>query len=244
MSVLIKNHTFHVWDPALLSKSIWGGPTARLFESFPVNSKNSMMAQPKSNPTLFTDDYLLSWRPIFLIRHPGLVFESWLKTESYASPIDIFDKSWAYYTTFRFSRMLFDWYNSKTSTNSSCGANEGADRKPLACVPIVVDADDIVERTLVIDRICDLCGMDPAYICYEWDKVKPDDSTLNTRHHSYMSSIWNSTTIDSSKTSRDLNIVSKREQWETLYGSKTAAELSRLVEEAMPDYLYLKSKKV
>lgn len=237
-----------IWDPALLSQYVWGGPTAPLFGAFPNSSKDIDCAteEAKTTYTLFPDNFLNSWLPIFLIRHPALVFESWYRTEMRAGQIDLFDKSLAtYYTTYKYSRWLYDWYTRQaTAANKSLDTTTQGEGE--AGVPIIVEADDIMERTPVIEKICHLCGMDPEHVRYEWEKhtPNPDIPMQGALFTSYLQGIWNSTTIDKSKTSRGLDMEAKREDWKLQYGGKIAAELDRLVEEAMPDYLYLHEKKL
>lgn len=46
-----------------------------------------------NNPTLLPDDFMLSFAPIFLIRHPALVFPSWYKMghNTFGADIDDYD---------------------------------------------------------------------------------------------------------------------------------------------------------
>lgn len=46
----------------------------------PVESTYGEEVMP-TNPSIFSDDLMLSWRPIILIRNPILIYESWLRAE-------------------------------------------------------------------------------------------------------------------------------------------------------------------
>ncbi|KAF7192415.1 hypothetical protein HII31_06447 [Pseudocercospora fuligena] len=226
--LLLKEHTFYVWDPFKLSQSMWGGHEKSTFTVSPTSSDVLSNAK-KTNPTLFPDSFLKTWRPIFLIRHPALSFESWYRAESGARDVDIFDKSWAFYTTFQYSRRLHDWYLSNATDSAS--------------MPIVIDADDMIEDPSTINKLCGMLGMDQQYVVREWDAIEaPKDA--KPRELKFMSGYWNSTSIDKSKTSRDMDLDAKYSLWLDEFGANVGSELRRLVEEAMPDYEYMKSKKI
>ncbi|KAJ5219200.1 uncharacterized protein N7498_001299 [Penicillium cinerascens] len=227
-SLFLKEHTFYVWEPSKLSQSMWGGPSSPPFtvveDDSPLSSDSG-----KTNPTIFPDSFLKSWRPIFLIRHPALSFESWYRAESGARHVDICDKSWAFYTSFQYSRQLYDWFMSNSTEPTS--------------MPIVVDADDLMDKSPTINTLCSLLGMDTQYILYQWDVIKAPDGA-GCRELKFMSDYWNSTSINSSKSSRGLDMTAKYTQWEDEFGPDVANELLKLVEKSMPDYNYLKSKKI
>jgi hypothetical protein len=207
---------------------MWGGPASPPFtvleEGSPLSSDCA-----KTNPTIFPDNFLLSWRPIFLTRHPALTFESWYRAESAARHIDLADKSWAFYTTYQYSRQLYDWFVSKNAEETSA--------------PIVVDADDILDGSSTIKTLCSLLGMDVEHILYKWDVIQAPENA-GCRELKFMSEYWNSTSIDGSKSSRGLNMEATYTRWQDDFGPGTANELRKIVEESMADYNYLKSKKI
>lgn len=213
-----------------MTQSIWGVPQK---SSFTVGNKGShrKSESSKTNPTIFPDAYLKAWSPVFLIRHPALAFESWYRAESSARTIDLSDRSWAFFTSFQYSRQLHDWFL------------ENASHDEPTAIPAVVEADDMLENPLTIVKLCDFLGMDPKYILNKWDTIKAPEGA-GRRELSFMTTYWSSTTIDKSKTSHGLDLCSKRQLWKDEFGAKTANELWQLVEAAMPDYLYLKNRKI
>ncbi|KAM5452785.1 hypothetical protein MaudCBS49596_003091 [Microsporum audouinii] len=231
--LLVKNHTFFVWEPSALSQIIWGGKKTSPLAVLP---RQPVAEGVRTNGTIFSDEFLTSWKPVFLIRHPALVFESWYKAEIRVKPIDILDKTWSYMTTFRYSRQLYDWYMS-----SLCDDAKGEMGKPR---PIVVDADDILSGECLAE-VCRQCGMDVEHIMYEWEKTNPNErKVLTERHLSYMGDLWASTGLDRSKSSEGLDMQVKYGKWKEEFGIVVADELYRLVEDAMPDFEYLKSKRI
>lgn len=208
---------------------MWGGINEE--PSFTVTNAASRISKDpeKTNPTIFPDEFLKSWTPVFLVRHPALSFESWYRAESGARNVDIFDKQWAFYTSFQYSRQLYDWYLSNVT---------GPDD-----MPIVVEADDMLEKSSTIETLCDLLKMDKQHILDEWEVIEAPKNA-GSRELKYMSGYWNSTSVDQSKSSRGLDMVKRYSLWQDEFGSLVSKELLRLVENAMPDYEYLKGKKI
>lgn len=227
-SLLLKEHTFYTWEPSKLSQSMWGGPRS---PSFTVVEEGSPLSadSEKTNPTIFPDSFLKSWKPVFLIRHPAPTFESWYRAESSARHIDLSDKSWSFFTSFQYSQQLYDWFLSNSTDESS--------------MPIVIDADDILDKSSTIKKLCSSLGMDTQHIPDKWDVIQAPENA-GCRESKFMGDYWNSTSIDSSKSSRGLDMAAKYTKWQADFGPDVANELLNIVEKAMPDYNYLKSKKL
>lgn len=207
---------------------MWGGDRGTLFTVVEKGSPISTNFE-KTNPTIFPDSFLKSCKPVFLIRHPAPTFESWYRAESSARHIDLSDKSWSFFTSFQYSRQLYEWFLSNSTGESS--------------MPVVVEADDMLEKSSTIEKLCPLLGMDTQYIPNKWDVIQAPDNA-GRRELSFMGDYWKSTSIDSSKSSRGLNMSAKYTKWQADFGSGVADELLIIVEKAMPDYNYLKSKKI
>ena len=110
-------------------------------------------------------------------------------------------------------------------------------------MPIVVEADDMLEKSSTIMKLCSSLGMDTQYIPDKWDVIQAPDNA-GRRELSFMDDYWKSTSIDRSKSSRGLDMVAKYTKWQADFGPEIANELLIIVEKAMPDYNYLKSKKI
>lgn len=192
-----------------------GGPPFTVVEEEFSSSSDS----EKTDPTIFPDRSLKSFRPVFLIRHPGLTFESWYRAEKGGErPVDIKDKSWSFYTSFQYSRQLYDWFVSNSTDQSS--------------MTIVIEADDMLEDGSAIKTLCDLIGMDRQHIAWQWDVIQTPDSATS-RQLTYLSEYWGSTGIDSSKSSRRLDMAAKFTKWQDKFGLDVATELWNLVEKAI-----------
>jgi hypothetical protein len=168
---------------------MWGVPASP--PPFTAVDKQAPLILPengqKTNPTIFPDAFVESFRAIFLIRHPALSFESWYRAESAARHVDIFDKSWSFYTSFQYSRQMHDWYLTQATAEDA--------------MPIVIEADDMMEKRSTIDKLCDMLGMDKRCVPHEWDVIQAPVGA-GCRELKFMSGYWNSTSIDRSKSSR------------------------------------------
>jgi hypothetical protein len=207
---------------------MWGVPASPPFTATDQQA-TVLPNEQKTNPTIFPDTFVKSFRAIFLIRHPALSFESWYRAESAARHVDIFDKSWSFYTSFQYSRRMHDWYSSQATDEDS--------------MPVVIEADDMMEKRSTIDTLCDLLGMDKACVPQEWDVIQAPVGA-GCRELKFMSGYWSSTSIDRSKSSRGLDLVAKHDSWKKEFGQEIGDELWRLVQAAMPDYEYLKGKRI
>ncbi|KAG4433960.1 hypothetical protein IFR05_010573 [Cadophora sp. M221] len=226
-NLLLKEHTLYTWEPSKLSQSMWGGPMSPSFTAIDEGSPSDN--SEKTNPTIFPDSFLKSWKPVFLIRHPAPTFESWYRAEGGARHIDLSDKSWSFFTSFQYSRELYDWFLSNSTEES--------------LLPIVIDADDMLDKSSTMKRLCRKLGMDPQHMPDKWDTI-PAPENVGCRESKFMGDYWNSTSIDSSKSSRGLDMDAKYMTWKAEFGLDAARELLAIVEKAMPDYNYLKSKKL
>ena len=110
-------------------------------------------------------------------------------------------------------------------------------------MPIVIDADDILDKSSTIKKLCSSLGMDTQHIPDKWHVIQAPENA-GCRESKFMGDYWNSTSIDSSKSSRGLDMAAKYTKWQADFGPDVANELLNIVEKAMPDYNYLKSKKV
>ncbi|KAL4728740.1 hypothetical protein ACLX1H_003139 [Fusarium chlamydosporum] len=122
---------------------------------------------------------------------------------------------------------LYDWFLYNGSSTSK---------------PIVVDADDILENGPTIKNLCVSIGMDETKILYKWDTIQAPENA-GRRELDFMSGYWSSTSVDSSKSSRGIDLETVYARWEKDFDATVANELRRIVENSMADYNYLKDKK-
>ncbi|EGD96838.1 hypothetical protein TESG_04266 [Trichophyton tonsurans CBS 112818] len=246
--LLVKNHSFFTVEPSALSNEAQRGKEVpsltivpRALASEAEGGISATPAQTKTNPTFFPDEYLLSWQPVFMIRHPALVVESWYRAETRVVPINVKDKVWSY-VTFWYSRSLYDWYVARaTESNGTKSAAEGYSAP--SPWPIVVDADDVLSGECLA-KLCSACGMSVEHIKVEWEELPLEAQDVSKRHMSYMRDLWTSTGLDQSKSSKGLDMEVRYGKWKEEFGDSVAEDLYELFQKLMPDYEYLKRRKI
>ena len=189
------------------------------------------------NCTLFSDDYLALWRPLFLIRHPLKTFPSLLRLENPTTK----ERQYASYTLFYFLRSLYDYYTD-VHIKENLPEDEHSDNKSSPVHlrwPIIIDADDYMEHPEMVERLAVTMGLDLSKLQYSWtaeDSGKPAGHMLKT--------LMGSTGIESDKLSRGLTIEGEMSKWVEEFGEEQAEILAKRVRDALPDYKYLVSRRV
>ncbi|SMR54941.1 unnamed protein product [Zymoseptoria tritici ST99CH_3D1] len=188
-----------------------------------------------TNSTPFSDALMLSWTPIFIIRNPILTFESWSRAEG--EPFADLTSCFARIpTTFTWYRSIVDWYRSQPGGGSQV---------------VILDADDILETPRVMEKFCDVVGMDKEKLVREWTpaselnahtSVAPSrDVVPEEKARRFCHTINASSGIMSGKTSAGVTLKGREKEWIEEFGLEQAALLKGRVEEAWPDYEYLRA---
>jgi hypothetical protein len=211
---------------------------------------NKESSSRSSNPTVLPDEFMRTWQPTFLIRHPALAFPS-----LYRALGDIDDRIkatgrekdmehfWRHRLTLRWSRALYDWYERSFGgtqrTSSPC--SEGT------CIqwPVVLDADDIMENPELVRKYAQLVRMDPSCVINSWAPTAGDWQT-NTKWRSrrMYETLLSSEGIDAGKVAGDVDLDEQATKWRWEFGETTGRRLEMLVRDAMPDYEYLKARRL
>ncbi|RAH50003.1 uncharacterized protein BO95DRAFT_459511 [Aspergillus brunneoviolaceus CBS 621.78] len=118
--------------------------------------------------------------------------------------------------TLRWTRSLYDWY---------IAAWEGQGQRQQRSPPILLEADDLIERPELARHFCDLVGLDST-------RTYPRDADGLVEHHHAGS--------DFPGLSVDGEVV----KWRADFGDLVATTLLHWVQEAMPDYGYLWGRRV
>ncbi|OAA81566.1 hypothetical protein LEL_01111 [Akanthomyces lecanii RCEF 1005] len=223
---------------------------SRLFSGFrsdmcPFKSttelEDSLSPSPRTNPTLLSDEMLLSFAPVFLIRHPALVVESYYRAIDFPPAPDLWRSNAPWSTSLHFTRALFEWYEAATLSSPSTVGAEVGNLSISKTHPIVVDADDILEGDTV-QRLAEMIGMDPEQILQQWDAQSTEG--LDPGKKRFLKGLWESTGIDMSKSSRGLDLETKFGSWNELHGVEVGEALADLTKRQMGDYMWLKCRKI
>lgn len=139
--------------------------------------------------------------------------------------LSIHDEDFEMSLSLRWIRLLYDWYT--------------AQNQP----PLVIEADDLINEESVMPRVCSHLGIDAAYLQTQWDTVSDEKRARQEKMiTSYHGTLQSSTGVIKSQ-KRDFEIVLEEEmgEWVREFGEEAATALYRRVQDAMPDYVYLRS---
>lgn len=206
--------------------------------AFTVEPEASSSASTGTNPTMLSDEMLLSFVPVLLIRHPALVVDSYYRAKGFSNVADLCQSYVTYSTSMHFTRALFEWYAATAASKSASAAVDI--QLARKWYPILIDADDILEGDTV-QRLAKAIGMDPDQILEQWEARSTDG--LEPKKRRFVQGMWGSTRIDKSKSSKGLDLEAKFKSWNELYGMEVGKVLADLTNSHMRDYLWLKSHK-
>lgn len=205
------------------------------------------------NETVLPDEYLKLWRPTFLIRHPALCFASLWRVRKIRSEEngDVASfKEWEKSQidmTYHWTRSLYDWYASHiASKDISFGQHE-------TCWPVLLDADDVMTKPDVLIKYCELVGFDSSKLKFSWSDIASDERGKNIskeqERKEYMrrkmtETLRSSTGPQKEKVAGDIDITEEAKKWKAEFGEESAARLEKYVRDSMPDYEYLKARRL
>ncbi|OAA34784.1 hypothetical protein NOR_08296 [Metarhizium rileyi] len=238
LSVFVKEHATFLAEPTERSRLLFGSKTVN--EPKWTVKYDGGATHSKLNITMLPDEYLLTWLPTFLIRHPALAFPSLYRTllkreDSEKVSADNFA---ALVATVKWTRDLYDFYVQRRG-HLPCSPGQRDEW------PIVLDADDVIAHPRTVSVYCEKLGMDPRQLRYTWDQVGPEHmSRMRVEQVIMRSTLYASTGVMQNKTSDGLDIADEVNKWKTEFGVPAAEHIEMLVRGAMPDYEYLRAKRL
>jgi hypothetical protein len=238
--VFVKEHVNWMIEPVAETKLVYGEKST---DEVPwtVKLRSSLeQTHSKLNKTILPDEFLESWLPTFLIRHPALVFPSNYRTyvdNNGKENVKEDEKLLTLEMTMYWTRTLYDWYTHHLYTSEHVSTE--------VSWPIILDADDIMLEPEVVLKYAKIVGLDPEKLRFEWNaKSKKDLDKMWNVERRMLSTISNSTGIVEGKTSMGLVVEEEVRKWKTEFGEEEGGKIERWVMEAMPDYEYLKAKRL
>ncbi|KAF3480785.1 uncharacterized protein GIQ15_06132 [Arthroderma uncinatum] len=244
--VVVKEHTQFLADPVAETRLLYGQESIAKELPWMLRGREdlvqTMEGRSTENETILSDKFLKMWQPIFVIRHPALSFPSWYRASVRADGKE-FAKSargrriCRAVMTLRWTRKLYDFYSEHFSKS---------DAQPETKVnhvtwPLVLDADDFITQPAVLVKLCQIIGLDSSKLRYSWEKdVQPRRPGIMA----FRSTIDNSTSIDTTKVAGNINLDDEAEKWKQEFGEEIGWMVEKHVRSAMPDYSYLKSRRL
>ncbi|EAS35829.3 uncharacterized protein CIMG_01183 [Coccidioides immitis RS] len=244
--VFVKEHSYLLLEPVHQFKFHYGedsvteGPwTLDVHESYGTN-----LTRSEGNITLLPDEFLDTWNPIFLIRHPALMFPSFYRAMVDVHKMDdreVDDDMWVdmnILMSLYCPRTTYDWYAKRRGK-----AGDSEDQRDVC--PIVVDADDVINHPEVVLKLSDKIGLDRDSLRFTWEaKIIKEDGEINLKSQRMLSTLAASQAVLKDKAAGNIDIDVEAKKWREEFGEKVAENLNRLVRSSMPDYEYLKDKRM
>lgn len=224
---LLVNHPFFESEYAHGKGTTVGEPPA----VFGDGENGTPGTRSELNKTVLSDEFLRTLKPTFLIRHPALSITSMYR----AARTEAFDRGSREPSPIERSsiwiRSLFDFYE--------------AQRDNGAGPPLVLDADDVMTSPEVMVKYTGLAGLDPDKLRFSWEKASRETlSKQSTVSQMMLSTLNASDKINLDKVADALDITEEAAKWRAEFGKEDADKLESWVRAAMPDYEYMRSKRI
>lgn len=230
--IFLKEHGNQLCDPTLRFPEHQQLPGGR--KRFNVTSS---LPETIDNPTVFPSAFLEAWTPIFLIRHPALVFPSFCRASSKLLGVSMPDngpagkrfreKMWIA-MSFSETRELYDWY---TDYHEACGDQNNA---------ILLDAHDFILHPNIAQKVAEAIGLDKSKVQQTWS---PNTNNMTPVHQAFRQTVRNSTGIEKERAPEHIDTAKEAVKWKEEFGAVGAALIASCVKAAMPDYEYLRTKR-
>ncbi len=248
--VYIKEHIHFLIDPPKLSEYLFGPEDQDMvrdrwilqLQTQSIGEQEIPASIDSVNVTLLPDAFLQTWKPTFLIRHPALAFPSLYRTllkSEHLSNMNDDVMLGQHCMTLRWTRMLYSWYIRYYAQDATLGAGGGIQW------PIVLDADDVISNPKLVERYCVHLGMDPQKLLFSWRQATDDElSQMDSATKRYLGTLLDSDGIRTDKIAGDININKQADIWRKEFGTRAGETMKQLVNNAMPDYEFLMTKRL
>ncbi|GAP86294.1 hypothetical protein SAMD00023353_1801160 [Rosellinia necatrix] len=235
--VFVKEHVSFINDAFYEHKYIHGAVAGDAdHPPAPVPAREFARAtRSPLNMTALPDEFLKSWYPTFLIRHPALMLPSLYRTALRGVEMDgkgrANNEPYEVEATLDFVRALHDFYAGHFGKGSQW--------------PIVLDADDVIAHPELTMKYAGLVGLDREKLRFSWEKAGQEQlDKLLPAEQVMLGTINASTGVDKGKIAGDVDIGAEAAKWRSEFGEEAGRKLERWVRAAMPNYHYLREKRL
>ncbi|RAL08276.1 uncharacterized protein BO97DRAFT_408475 [Aspergillus homomorphus CBS 101889] len=242
-----KEHAFWIADP--LSFHNQGDSSGELKENIRVTLPDAYGPTTTFSPgndTIFPDEYLLTWRLAFIIRHPALAFPSFYRAMlKFSDTGYMIDKE--------------ETLRGTLATNMSLRWTKGLVEWCVRMRPgepvLLLDAHDLIHEPATVRRFCQLAGLEESVVKFEWgadeQQKKMAEAELTQEQRDYnaarkimLATLEGSSGVLKEKTPAMVDIEAEVAKWKVEFGDEVAGMLERAVREAMPDYEFLRARRM
>ena len=140
----IKEHTFNCLKPDVIVK---------------MTKNAGRPPDTSTNVTNMSDDFLDSFKPVFLIRHPAIMILSWHRAQKQTLREEVGDESFRVFCSLRWERVVFNPFLSRQGE-----------------APLVLDSQRMVANPkALITKLCDKLDLDQIGAQFEWTPVPEEE---------------------------------------------------------------------
>ena len=239
--VFVKEHVGFIIEPTAKTRFLFGEDsvtespwTVKVPKTYGEKSTHSSL-----NETVLPDEFLQTWAPTFLIRHPALAFPSFYRTMTDTKEEEHTTESeLPLEMTLHWNRMLYEWYLQYFKTLESETGSEPT-------WPLVLEADDIVTNPEVTKAFCKVVGMDPSKLKFSWVPATQEQLAgyPNNTARRMLSTLAASAGVVDGKTAEGLDINMEAKKWGEEFGEEIGTKIEKWVREAIPDYEFMKARR-
>jgi hypothetical protein len=239
--VILKEHALFVIDPTTRVRPVDSSAKHELLFKTKSSEVSSLrLPQLPPNVTVLPDEFLASWFPVLLIRHPAIAFPSYYRTYSThlgksAEEREAMKGEIKTAMTLRWARSLYDWY---LALWEQFGSDANLPR------PIVLDAEDFMSDPAVIERFCNTVGLDSSKLQLSWEPASKEDlENTDPGKRRMRDTLFASTGINTEKIKRKISLQEETQKWKVEFGEDGAREIAGWVKSALPDYEFLRERR-
>lgn len=234
--IFVKEHAFTMTNAFFEHKYTYGDDAVS-------GEPKTLVARGVDNPTrsplnltVLPDEFLKTWHPTFLIRHPALMVPSLFRTamaDMGEHNIETRRENGPFKaeTTMKWIRTLYEFYVAQFPEGSQW--------------PIILDADDIMKTPEIVAKYAPMVGLDPAKLRFSWEKVPEEKMKAMPKTMQVMLSHISATSqIDHSKMAGNIDIDAEAAKWRADFGEEMGRKIEKCVRDMMPDYLAMHAKRL
>jgi len=238
-AVFAKEHVYMMMKSTLLDQLVHGTRTEPAPNPWVVRMDEAVDRHSVLNPTFIPDNWLETFQPTFLIRHPALQIPSFYRVHlNGRGPNDTASRKAYMRATYTLAaiRQMYEFYARHLRAHSSSSP-----------WPLVIDAAELTAYpTDVMHHFCTIAGFDFSKCKFSWELAPREtlDKLPNDVERQAFSTLHASTGVLSSKTKLavvDIDVEAKT--WKAEFGEDVAGEIESFVRRSLPDYEYLRRQR-
>lgn len=189
---------------------------------------NSNAPSKPINFTMIPDNLLLKpgTAVILTTRHPAWVIPAVCRAMGYIEG-DANRSNLIFVCNMHWQRALYDWY-----TQNGVKA-------------VVVEAEDYMTSPDLVRKLCREVGLDPERALFSWPRATEEEKAgMRPVVVHLLHSLLNSTGLIPGKANPPPILPDEEVKWKQEFGEERARLIKELVDAAMPDYEYLRARKL